>query len=118
VVGVVVEWIGSVFVVSIHEKYPVFPVRKYPVLLAGAVVGMLNINNTLSTSTGNVLGKLLLQGKGLEGGLDDVHGIARAPDFGADIQNTDARANLVNVVVATVTETCLNKEHKYVRSRP
>lgn len=74
-------------------------------LLVGAIVSMLNIDDTLATTTGNVLGKLLLQGEGLEGSLDDVHGVARAPDLGADIQNTDARANLVNVVVATVTET-------------
>lgn len=74
-------------------------------LLVGAVVSMLNIDDTLATTAGNILGKLLLQGEGLEGSLDDVHGVARAPDLGADIQNTDARTNLVNVMVATVTET-------------
>ena len=74
-------------------------------LLAGTVVGVLNIDNTLSATASNLLRKLLFRSQGLESGLDDVHGVARSPDLGTDIQNSDARANFVNVVVATVTET-------------
>lgn len=66
---------------------------------------MLNIHHALAATTGDILGQLLLGRQGLERGLDDVHRVARAPHLGANIQNTNATADLVDVVVASVTET-------------
>jgi hypothetical protein len=47
----------------------------------------------------------LLLTESLEGCLDDVHGVARSPHLGADVQNSNARADLVNIMVAAVTKT-------------
>lgn len=66
---------------------------------------MLNVDHALAATTGNVLGQLLLLAQGLEGCLNDVHGVAGSPHLGTNIQNSNARADLVNVVVAAVTET-------------